>query len=194
VAGALVAGTVGSAALIAIVPLPSPGWVVDEATHIPTGALFPGYVRLLTPLFNVAGAWALVVGAIYSTYVFMPKRRVIRYSLDRRLPASRLARNLLVAPLAVAVNFAASVPGAIAAIVRGDIHSRVPATMLIALGGLIPAITSGANRFGATSGFFVGEFLGVLLLFSGFLVSIEVFREVRIPFTHVVLQRRRAEA
>jgi hypothetical protein len=194
VAGALVAGTVGSAALIAIVPLPSPGWVVDEATHIPTGALFPGYVRLLTPLFNVAGAWALVVGAIYSTYVFMPKRRVIRYSLDRRLPASRLARNLLVAPLAVAVNFAASVPGAIAAILRGDIHSRVPATMLIALGGLVPAITSGANRFGATSGFFVGEFLGVLLLFSGFLVSIEVFREVRIPFTHIVLQRRRAEA
>jgi hypothetical protein len=31
-------------------------------------------------------------------------------------------------------------------------------------------------------------------LFSGFLVSIEVFREVRIPFTHVVLQRRRVEA
>jgi hypothetical protein len=194
VAGALVAGTVGSALLIAFVPLPAPGWVVDEATHIPTGALFPGYVRLLTPLFNVAGAWALVVGAIYSTYVFMPKRRVIRYSIDRRQPAARLARNLVVAPFAIVVNLAASLPGAIAALLRGEIHSRVPATMLIALGGLIPAITSGANRFGATSGFFVGEFLGVLLLFCGFLVSIEVFREVRIPFTHVVLQRRRAEA
>jgi hypothetical protein len=36
--------------------------------------------------------------------------------------------------------------------------------------------------------------VGVLLLFVGFLVSIEVFREIRIPFTGVVLQRRRAEA
>jgi hypothetical protein len=194
VGGALVVGTVASAVLIATVPLPAPGWVVDEATHIPTGALFPGYIRLLTPLFNVAGAWALVVGAVYSTYVFMPKRRVIRYSLDRRLPATRLVRNLLIAPVAVVVNFVVSVPGAISSLARGEIHSRVPATMLIALGGLIPAITSGANRFGSTSGFFVGEFLGVVLLFSGFLVSIEVFREVRIPFTHVVLQRRRAEA
>lgn len=194
VAAALVTGTAASAVLIAAVPLPSPGWVVDETTHIPTGALFPGYVRLLTPLFNVAGAWALVAGAIYSTYVFMPKRRIVRYSLRRGQPASNFIRNLVVAPIAVVVNFGASLPGAVAALVRGDVHSRVPATLLIALGGLIPAITSGANRFGSTSGFFVGEFLGVLLLFVGFLVSIEVFREVRIPFTHVVLQRRRAEA
>jgi hypothetical protein len=191
---ALTVGTVGSAVLVATVPLAAPGWVVDEATHIPTGALFPGYIRLLTPLFNVAGAWALVVGAIYSTYVFMPKRRVIRYSLRRGQSTRSLVRNALLAPVAVAVNLVASVPGAVGALARGDIHSRVPATLLIALGGLIPAITSGANRFGATSGFFIGEFLGVLLLFSGFLVSIEVFREVRIPFTHVVLQRRRVEA
>jgi hypothetical protein len=49
------------------------------------------------------------------------------------------------------------------------------------------------SRFGNTSGFFVGEFLGVLLIFAGFLVSIEVFREVRVPFTAVVLWRRTAE-
>jgi hypothetical protein len=42
--------------------------------------------------------------------------------------------------------------------------------------------------------FFVGEFLGVLFIFAGFLVSIEVFREIRIPFTSRVLFRRRAEA
>jgi hypothetical protein len=65
--------------------------------------------------------------------------------------------------------------------------------VLIAIGGLIPAITSGLNRFGNTSGFFVGEFLGVLFLFLGFLVSIEVFREIRIPFTHVVFRTRTAE-
>jgi hypothetical protein len=76
----------------------------------------------------------------------------------------------------------------------GRLPSRVPATILIALGGLIPAITSGANRFGATSAFFVGELLGVVFLLLGFLVSIEVFREVRVPFTHRILWTRRAEA
>ena len=59
---------------------------------------------------------------------------------------------------------------------------RVPATILIAIGAIIPAITSGLNRFGDTSGFFLGEFLGVVFLFLGFLVSIEVFQEFRVPF------------
>ncbi len=58
------------------------------------------------------------------------------------------------------------------------------------LGATIPAFTSGANRFGNTSGFFVCEFLGVLFSFVGFLVSIDVFSDVRLPFTRVVLARR----
>lgn len=195
VAGAVVvAGTLISTVMMLVVDLPAPGWVVDEATHIPTGELFPGYLRLLTPFFNITGAYALTLGALYSTYVFMPKRRIIRYSLDGRHGAWAFARNLLVAPLAIPVNFLASIPGAATSLIRGRLHSRVPATILIALGGLIPAITSGANRFGATSGFFVGELLGVVLLFAGFLVSIEVFREIRVPFTRFVVHSRRVEA
>jgi hypothetical protein len=194
VAGAVVvAGTVVSAMMVATVVLPAPGWVVDEATHIPTGELFPGYLRLLTPFFNITGAFALVLGAFYSAYVFMPKRRIIRYSLDRRQPPSRFLANLAIAPVGITVNFIASAPTAAIALARGDLHSRVPATILIALGGLIPAITSGANRFGATSGFFVGELLGVTFLFAGFLVSIEVFREIRVPFTRLVVRARRVE-
>jgi hypothetical protein len=77
--------------------------------------------------------------------------------------------------------------------VKGRLHSRAPATIVIAIGGLIPAITSGSNRFGATSGFFVRELLGVVFLFTGFLISIEVFRDIRIPFTQRVV-RHRAEA
>ncbi len=194
VAGAVVGiGTLISGLMVLTVTLPPPGWIVNPDTHIPTGELFPGYLRLLTPFFNITGAYALTLGALYSTYVFMPKRRVMRYSLDRRQPLARRLGNLVVAPLAIVVNFVASIPAAVGLLVRGRLNSRVPATILIALGGLIPAITSGANRFGATSGFFVGELLGVVFLFSGFLVSIEVFREIRIPFTHVVIARR-AEA
>ena len=194
-AAGMVAGTVASAVMMATVSLPAPGWVVDPVTHIPTGVLFPGYLRLLTPLFNVTGAFALTLGGIYSTYIFMPKRRVIRYSLDRASGAgvARWAVNLAIAPVAIVVNLLASLPGTVAALFAGRLHSRVPATLLIAVGGLIPAITSGLNRFGDTSGFFVGEFLGVFFLFAGFLVSIEVFRDIRVPFTTIVLRSRTAD-
>ena len=192
-AGAMIAGTVASAVMIATVSLPAPGWIVDPTTHIPTGDLFPGYVRLLTPFFNITGAFALVLGGVYSTYIFMPKRRLIRYSLDRGQTTARYIANVAVAPMAIAVNLVVSVPETLAALVTGRLHSRVPATLLIAVGGLIPAITSGMNRFGATSGFFVGELMGVVFLFAGFLVSIEVFSEIRVPFTTIVLRSRKQE-
>jgi hypothetical protein len=190
VAGLVVAGgSVVSAIMAVTAHLPAPGWTVDPATHIPTGDLFPGYLRLLTPFFNITGAFVLVLGALYSAYMFMPKRRLVRYERDGRGVFGGVA-GLLVAVVAIPVNFAASLPGAVVALLSRRLNSRVPATILIAIGGLIPAITSGANRFGATSGFFVGELLGVIFLFGGFLVSIEVFRDFRVPFTGHVLRRR----
>jgi hypothetical protein len=191
---AIVALSLASLVMALVVPIAAPGYALDPATGIPTGELFPGYLRLLTPFLNITGAYALTLGALYSTYVFMPKRRLIRYSLRPADGPVRFLANLLVAPVAIVVNFAVSVPGALRALVTGRLHSRVPATILIAIGGLIPAITSGANRFGATSAFFVGELLGVAFLFAGFLVSIEVFREIRVPFTRVILHARRADA
>jgi len=185
----VVVGSIAAAVMAITASLPAPGWTVDPATHIPTGDLFPGYLRLLTPFFNITGAFVLILGALYSAYMFMPKRRVIRYERSDRGPASAI-RAAAVAAVAIPVNFVVSMPGALLALVRGQLNSRVPATILIAIGGLIPAITSGANRFGATSGFFVGELLGVVFLFSGFLVSIEVFRDIRVPFTQRVVRHR----
>jgi hypothetical protein len=82
------------------------------------------------------------------------------------------------------------VPGAWRALRGGTLNSRVPATVLIALGGFVPGWTSGLNRFGVTWSFFIGELLGVVLIFLGFLVSIEVFTDVRLPFTGVVVRDR----
>ena len=190
IAGVLVIG--GSAIAVPIVlltPIPAPGWSLD-ASGIPVGTLMPGSIRLLTPLFNVTGGFALALGALYSTYVFMPKRRVIRYELTRAAGTGQFLRNLAIAPVAIAVNLVASIPGAVHALVTGKLHSRVPATILLAIGGFVPSITSGLSRFGVTQTFFLGELLGVVFLFAGFLVSIEVFREIRIPFTHRVLRAR----
>jgi hypothetical protein len=193
IAGALIIG--GSVVAIPIVlttAIPAPGYALD-ANGIPVGTSMPGSVRLLTPLFNVTGGFALALGALYSTYMFMPKKRIIRYELSRSQGVGRFLLNLLIAPLAITVNLLASIPGASRALVTGKLHSRVPATILLAIGGFIPSLTSGLSRFGITETFFLGEFLGVVFLFAGTLVSVEVFREFRIPFTRRVL-RVRSEA
>jgi hypothetical protein len=44
--------------------------MVDPDTGIPHGAALPETVRLLTPLFNIAGALALLFGAAYSAWAF----------------------------------------------------------------------------------------------------------------------------
>jgi len=167
-AAVLVVGSLLGAYVVLTATLAAPGWAVDAHTHVPVASAFPGYVRVITPPDNSAGALVLVFGALYSAYVYMPKKRV--------LPARLMA-------LAIVVNFVASIPSGLAALVTGRLNSRVPATILIALGAFIPSLTSGLNRFGVTWSFFLGEFLGLVLIFAGFLVSEDVFRNVRLGAT-----------
>jgi hypothetical protein len=192
-AAAVVASTVLGLVLMAITVLPAPGYFLDAATGQPKGDLMPGYLRLLTPILNITGALALLLGALFSAYVFMPKRRVLPYSLDPGQSGDQFLFNFVIAIVAIPVNFVASLPGAIRALVAGRIHSRVPATLLIALGAFIPTITDSLNRAGSTELFQLGKFLGVVFLFGGFLVSIETFSEIRIPFTSIVFRTGRRE-
>ena len=189
--GAIVAVTVLSTALMVLTPpLPAPGYSLNPETGLPTGELMPGYLRLLTPLMNVTGAGSLILGAVFSAYVFMPKKRVLPYSLDPEQKGDEFLFNLLIAVVAIPVNLAASLPGAFRDLVRGRLHSRVPATILIAIGGMFPAITDSLLRAGNAQYGSLGKLLGVIFLFAGFLVSSEIIREVRIPFTRVRLATR----
>jgi hypothetical protein len=193
-AGAAVVGTtILSLVLMATTTLAAPGYALDPATGAPTGELFPGTIRLLTPFMNITGGFALALGALFSAYVFMPKKRVLAYNLDENAPGDQYLFNLLISIPAIVVNFVASLPGAVRALFSGRLHSRVPATILIAIGGFLASGGDALNRFGVTNYFEVGKFLAVLFLFAGFLVSIEAFREIRIPFTSVVLRRARHE-
>ena len=158
----LVVGTLVVAALVMTAHLS--GAYLDPSTRVPVAAAFPGYLRVSSVPFNAGGGLALVFGALYSAYIYMPKKRVL---------AARMAA------LAIAVNFFASLPGAASALFAGKLNSRVPATILIAIGAFIPGLTSSLNRFGITWVTFLGEFLGVLLIFAGFLVSEEVFVRLR---------------
>jgi hypothetical protein len=193
-AGAVVGATLLSFVLMVTAQLPAPGYAVDPTTGVPVGDIVPSYLRLLTPFMNITGSFALILGAVFSTYVFMPKRRVLPYSLDPNQPGDQFLFNLIIAPFAITVNLVASLPATGRALLTGNIHSRVPATILIAIGAFIPAITDSLNRFGSTELFHLGKFLGVVFLFAGFLVSIEVFREIRVPFTRIRLSTRRREA
>jgi hypothetical protein len=185
--------TLLSIVLMAMATLPAPGYSLDPLTGVPTAAILPPQLRLLTPFLNVTGAFALILGALFSAYVFMPKRRVLAYSLDPGQPGDQFLFNLFIAPIAITVNFAASLPGAVRALVTGRINSRVPATLLIALGAFIPALTDSLNRFGSTEWYQLGKLLGALLLLAGFLVSTETFGEIRVPFTGIVLRDARSE-
>jgi len=166
--GVLVVGSVAVAGMVLTATLTSPGWAVDPSTHVPVGSAFPSYVRVLTGPFNIAGALCLIFGAIYSAYVYMPKKRAVPARLGI---------------VAVVVNFVVSLPRAAEALFAGKLNSRVPATILIAIGAFIPGLTSGLDRFGVTWSFFLGEFIGLLFIFVGFLVSEDVFHNVRIGTT-----------
>jgi hypothetical protein len=192
-AAAVVGSTILGLVLMVATTLPAPGYFLDPATGQPKGDLMPGYLRLLTPILNVTGALALVLGAVFSTYVFMPKRRVLAYSLDPGQPGDQFLFNLVIAPVAIAVNLVASLPGAARALLSGRLHSRVPATILIAIGAFIPTITDSLNRAGSTELFQLGKFLGIVFLYAGFLVSIETFRVIRVPFTAITLRTTRRE-
>ena len=111
IAGTLIVG--GSLLAVPIVltaAIPAPGYALD-ANGIPVGTAMPGSVRLLTPLFNVTGGFALALGALYSTYMYMPKRRVIRYDLTRTSGTGPFLRNLAIAPVAITVEPARVDPG-----------------------------------------------------------------------------------
>jgi hypothetical protein len=190
---AVVGATILSAVLTAGAALPAPGYALDPATGQPVATLFPPVLRLLTPFMNVTGAFALTLGAVFSAYVFMPKRRVLAYSLDPEQSGDSFLFNLAISVVAFPVNFVASLPGAGRAIADRRIHSRVPATILIALGAFVATAGDTLNRFGITSPFELAKLVAVVLLFAGFLVSIDVFREFRIPFTRIRLGGPRRE-
>ncbi len=189
-------GVVGASVLALVLtvtaPLSAP-YMIDPATRQPVADLFPGTLRLLTPFLNITGGFALAFGALFSAYMFMPKRRVLPYSLDPNQKGDHFLFNLLIAPVALTVNFLASLPGAIRDLLRGRLHSRVPATLLIAAGGFVASAGDSLNRFGVTGPFAVAKFAAVVLLLAGFLVSIEAFREIRIPFTGLRLAGVRRE-
>ncbi len=194
IAALAVAGaTLLSVGLMVTTSLPAPGYAVDPATGVPTAELFPGSLRLLTPFLNVTGGLSLALGAIFSAYVFMPKRRILAYSLDPGQKGDEFLFNLAISAVAFPVNFVASLPGAVRAFAAGRLHSRVAATILIAIGAFMASSGDVLQRFGNTDFFYLGKFLAVIFLFVGFLVSVEAFAELRVPFTRVVLRHRRPD-
>jgi hypothetical protein len=189
----VVLGTVVGVILAITAPLAAPGYLVDGSTGQPIATLFPGYLRLLTPFMNVTGAFSLLFGALFSAYVFMPKRRVLAYSLDPGQRFDEFLFNLLIGIVAIPVNFVFSIPAAVRSFRAGTLHSRVPAVLLIAGGTFAALLGDSLNRFGMTAPFAIAKLISVVLILAGFLVSIEAFHEFRVPFTSIRIGSARHE-
>ncbi|MFZ9960046.1 MAG: hypothetical protein ACO3GP_06610 [Candidatus Limnocylindrus sp.] len=174
--------------LVATATLPAPGWAVDPMTGAPVAVLLPPSLRLLTPLLNVSGALALLTGALFSAYVFMPKRRTLPYSSDPNQRGDELLFNLAIAPVALTVNFFRSLPLAMRAWREGTLNRRVSATLLIALGAFLPSLTDTLNRGGSTEAYALGKLLGAALLLLGFLASVEEPSEISLPIVGAPLR------
>jgi hypothetical protein len=69
---------------------------------------------------------------------------------------------------------------------------RVLSNIFIALGAFAASSAGVIARFNlsGSDAFSLATLLGVTFIFIGFLISIEVFEEVRIPFTRILLKRR----
>jgi hypothetical protein len=178
--------------LIVTGPLPSP-IALEPVSGLPQKEIYAGTIRLLVPWLNITGGLALILGALFSAYVFMPKRRILDYSLDPHQPGDQFLFNLLISPVAITVNFVASIPMAIRALAAGRINSRVPSTILIAIGGIAAGGVDLLLRVGSTQLFELSKLVAVVLIFAGLLVSTEVFHEIRVPFTKIRLRAARPE-
>lgn len=181
-------GTIGASALavyfVTTATLPA-GPIALDAHGVPALDPLPGMLRLLAVFMSFTGGVSLLLGALFSAYVFMPKKRVLDYSLDAEQKGDVMLFNLLIAPVALVVNFLASLPGAVKGLLLGRLHSRVPATLLIAVGALLISGTDFGVKSGSTDIFQASKLVGISLIFGGFLVSNEAFREVRVPFTSI---------
>jgi Ca2+/Na+ antiporter len=67
---------------------------------------------------------------------------------------------------------------------------RVVSMGFLALGAVVPSVTTGLQRLGYSSGAALGEFLGAVCLLAGLLISLDVFTMFRVPFTSIVLHER----
>ena len=120
--GLLALGTLYCVAKVLSVPVDTTV-VLHPETGVVHGVGFPEDARLLTPLFNITGAMALVFGAAYSAWVWWR---------------------------------------------QGLYAHRVVSNALIAFGAFVPSLTHGLHRFGFTDGYYLGEFVGLALIFIGF--------------------------
>src|SRR5258708_22120850 len=93
----LVAGALVASYLVFSAHLPAPGFALDPATHAPVGSSFPGYVPVLTGPFNIAAALCLVFNGVYSLYLYMTTRLMLRAKVTTRVLVQLYAVSLFVA-------------------------------------------------------------------------------------------------
>lgn len=75
---------------------------------------------------------------------------------------------------------------------RKILPHRVTSNMLIAAGGLMPAMGGALSTLGATQFLYISELLGIIIIFIGFLRNKDIFGFYRIPLIHAFSSKDRS--
>jgi len=156
-------------------------------------AAFLGQGTVYLLLGRRTAHWLMVVLGLLSVYAAV---RLFTYSISLG-SASQLTDKIVVPADIGAITGLLNVYGTVA-LVGGALYSawvfwrkrilphRVVSNILIALGGLLPAIAGSLLKLGTARGapFYVLELGGALIIFVGFLRTKEVFGLYRFPLVH----------
>jgi len=159
-----------------------------------------GTTYLLTPRrFAHAVMALLLLGSVYAAYlVITAPVDLSQFPRPGEIPTSAPLPQYVRSTLLIVFNSFGTI-----ALVAGALYSawifmrkrilphRVASNVLIALGTIVVASGGSLHRAGMPQFFFAAELGGILLIFIGFLVSIEIFEEFKLPFVKVSLGRRR---
>ncbi len=157
-----------------------PAWAGGYRVEALLGALAAtalAVIQLRAPAaFNRAALAALVLGTL------LVAARVLTAPLDAALlPASeQIATGQAFAEDVRILTPMFNLPGALlllfgallSAVKWRAAPARVASSALIALGAFVPSLVSSLTRFGDSDSFYVGQFVGVLCLLAGFMLSV----------------------
>lgn len=140
----------------------------------------------------------LLVASVYAAYTvlsapvnaaLLPKAGEI-VTADALPTSARFPMPMILNIFGAGALFIGALYSAIVFVRHRILPHRVVSNLIIAAGTIIISSTGTLSRIGRPELFFLGELLGVLIIFLGFLVSIEVFEQFRVPFTRITFGQR----
>lgn len=156
-------------------------WLGAGSVYLLARGHWPGHVFLgLVVALSAAGAVILLANSVPADHVYPGPSQIVRGDGIPEAARRIAALSNIIGTLAL-VGVAGW--GAWRYFTSRVTWHRAVSNVLIAGGAFVVAAGGALSRFEVTAPFYLTQLLGLGLIFSGFLVSVEVFAHFRLPFT-----------